>query len=334
LAGGDTPGWTSPPTVLADVVLIPGKLTARIVLVDFDSASGSVPCWVYVTDGLRAVGQSEIAFTLRRSADEAPKVVPSDPLGFFATVHGFAEQGRIVHAGGFTQFDAGGFMGDPSWRGFAYVPNHPGLVLPAPPDALVAIALMGVEMDVVKQHGATRITAQLGRAARHYPFQAWSERGRPPVFSPAALEESILTRVPTLRLSGTTAVKIGDHITLRIPPAAAAKLRSALASAPPERPFGLLCELDPGADACLVWQPGQRGPKAISAPGSRGERVSGCFVVFAGEQDGDAGQVFEDGFAFMLRNASFTALRRALGSGAPLDLPAAAPGMGLSLTWG
>src|SRR5262245_25725283 len=154
-----------PPTVLAQVVLAPGKLGARIFFCEINSGAGPVPCWVYVTEGLAAFGQREIAFALRIMPHENAGTPPPDVLHFYSTVLGLAEQGRLVDAGGFSGFGPGGFLGDPNLRGVGYLRNHPYLGLPAPADALVAIALMGIELEVAQQFGATRVAARLGQAA-------------------------------------------------------------------------------------------------------------------------------------------------------------------------
>jgi hypothetical protein len=323
----------NPPTLLAHVALVPGKLSARIVLAEIHSGAGPLPCWVYVTEGLRAFGQRELGFALRRLPHEAPNAAPPDPLQFFGAVCNLAEQGRLVDANGFSELGSNGFMGDRNWRGFGYLPNHPLLALPAPPDALAVIGLVGLEMDVAKRFGATRVAARLGQAARQYPFPTWAERGRACLVSPDSLEQTILNGVSVLSIPGATAVLADNRITLRLPPARAVMLRELLAQAPPNAAFGILCELDPSADALLVWQPGQRGPEAISPEGSRGARVGGCFVLFVGQQQADEGRVFEDGFALMVRDASNAAIRRALTSGTPLDLPATAPGMSFAIAW-
>jgi hypothetical protein len=320
-------------TIVAQTVLVPGRLSAQVLLHEISSNAGPVHCWVYLSEGLRALGQREIAFALRRMPEEAPQAFPPDMLHFFTTVLRLAEQGRLVDTGGFTEFGPPGFLGDPNFRGIGYLRMHPLFGLPAPPDALAAIGLMGHEAEVVKRHGLTRVMAFLGRVARQYPCPAWSERGRPCLVPPNMTDQSLLAGVASIFVPGTTAVVASNWISLRLPLRSLAEVRAQITQLPPETALALLAEPDVDANACLVWQPGQRSPEAISPPGSDGSRASGGFMLFVPQQTADAGQLMEDGFAFLLRDASWQATRNALCSGSPLQIQPMGQGMGLAIAW-
>ena len=73
-------------------------------------AGGEVPCWSYVTDGLRRHGQQELVFTLRRRSGETQ--IPQDPLDFFARVLRQLGTGQVLEAGGFSRYRSpDGFLG-------------------------------------------------------------------------------------------------------------------------------------------------------------------------------------------------------------------------------
>ena len=78
------------------VEVVPGKLSVRIYRHDVDTQHGPIACWSYVTQGLTALQQTEIVFTLRRDAGEPSDAFPRDPLQLFAAIHPLAEAGQRV----------------------------------------------------------------------------------------------------------------------------------------------------------------------------------------------------------------------------------------------
>jgi hypothetical protein len=74
----------------------------------------------------------------------------------------------------------------------------------------------------------------------------------------------------------------------------------------------LLTDIDPSANGCLVWEPGQHQPEAITPPGSDGSRLCGCFAMFVPGQAENDVQVFEDGIALMLTDDAWAEIRQAL----------------------
>jgi hypothetical protein len=286
-----------------------------------------------VTEGLRAFGQREIAFTLRRSASASPEKVSRDPLPFLSAIAPLAERGQIVDAGGFTQVGRHGLLaGFPALRGVAYETAYPMAGISLPEGCLAAIALVEHEMDTVKHFGALRVLSRIGREYRYFPTAPWCDPNRPALMLPEA--ETLLGKVACSRFAGTFVVLEGERLVLRMSRAAVPLCARALADFPANEVLALLPSLDPNADSCLVWSPGQRAPFAISPTGSGGRRMAGCFVLFVPEQEADGGQIIEDGFAMMLTDASWTKLRSAMTTGADLVLPSTEPDKkGLVLEW-
>ncbi len=326
-------GDTNPSQFPMQFELIPQTLRARVYLHDIDSIDGCVPCWSYVTDGLRAQGQKELIFTLRREPNEQPEAFPEAPLHFFQTVNQFAQEGQLVNEGDFTEFGASGFLGHSEVRAIAYIPPQPlaGVEMPSP--LLAAILLTHEELEVLKHLGVTRVIAHLGRAYSHYPYPPWSERSRASLVSMSTMQESILARVPRLRGPGIRACQEGNQISLRLLPQAGELLRSKLEQFPANTVLALLTELDPTANACMVWQPGQSTLEAIASPNSDGSRISGCFIAFVPQQAEDKGQVFEDGFIMLLTDTSWMLIRQAIKSGHSVSVPVTTNGLSLSLEW-
>jgi len=313
----------------ACIDLVPGKLSARVYLHEIDAAGDSVPCWSYVTDGLAALGQKEIVFTLRHGRDEAVDGFPQDPFHLFTTLYQLAGQGQLVDVGGFTQFGARAFFG----HHLAYLDPQPLTGVTLPQTAIAAFLVSLDELRALQEFGPTRLISRLGQASRHYPFPPWSDRLRRGLTFERTLQESVLTKVRRGRATGVQASQDGKRIMLTGTRPARGDWQQAVQQAEPTMPIALLTDLDSRADGCLVWEPGQSGPAAITPPGSKGSRVAGCFVLFIPEQTADGGQILEDGFAVTLTTPSWAAVRRALVESQTLSIPATGDGLSLCVEW-
>jgi hypothetical protein len=122
-------------------------------------------------------------------------------------------------------------------------------------------------------------------------------------------------------------------ITLRALPQTSEEMRNHLDQIPMNKPLVLLTKLDPSANACLVWEPGQSDPHAITPPNSSGTRMCGCFMLFVSEQSGDSGRIIEDGFAMKLTNESWATIRQAFKTREAVFIPATDKGMSFALEW-
>jgi hypothetical protein len=166
-----------------------------------------------------------------------------------------------------------------------------------------------------------RVLARLGAGYRFYPYPEWVDRRRASVVSKKWTDESIVSQMPVLHLPGAFVRFEGNRIVLRLLPGAGKRLGESIREVAQDQPAAVLTEVDPEANGCLTWRPGQQQPEAITPPESDGSALCGCFIGFVPEQDADAGQVFEDGFLLMLTADSWHSLREAITSGHPLELP-------------
>lgn len=313
----------------AEIELSPGTLRARVHLHDVNAQAGRVRCWTYLSDGLAMLGQAEVALTVAVDPGGDPGRFPADPLRLFVTLASLAAQGRVVEVGGVTELGGPGFMGR---RALLYASAPPLDGVPIKTGTLAIVAVTDAELAVQRAFGNTRVLAALGKAYRHYPFAPWLDRRRGDVISPQRTRGSILESVPRVHVPGSVRMEAGN-ILLRLRPQAAPRLAGALAGLPADAGFALLTEIDPVADGCLTWEAGQQSPAAITPPGSRGERLCGCFALFVPAQPEDGGQLFEDGLAAFLTSASAAALRGALSAQRPISLPARGGRLGVVVEW-
>ncbi len=300
-------------------------LAAGAVVRVFAHALGSITCFSYVTHGLARFGQAELVFTLQRAPDAGLDRIATEPLPLLRAIAGVAARGQLVGDAGITELGGNGLFGRPHLRGLAYQRAWPMAGVELADGCLAMIALVGPEMDVVKRYGATRVLARLGRASRFFPTAVWCDPDRAP--HAAVDEPTLLANVASGRFAGVSVVETADRISLRLP-----RALEVPALPPPEAALALLTSLDAGADACLVWSPGQREAEAITLPGSRAERISGCFAVFVPQEDADAFGAFEDGFACRLTDRSWAVVRDALVRKLDAVIPSSA-GKPLAIEW-
>ena len=314
-----------PPSAPVRVEIVPGRLSARVYTHDIATQQARIPCWSYVTDGLAAHDQAEIVFTLRREPEEG---VPDPPLQLFAAIHELAERGQRVTAGGQTEFGDGRFFD----RHVLYAPAQALSGVPLPPGCLTALLVTPDELRAARTFGSTRVLARMGQAATHYPFPPWADRRRRGMAVDRTLEASALAKLPRASAQDVRATLHGDRIVVSALRSEQPSWSGRLAQLPDRVPIALLTALDPTANGCLVWVPGQKEPEAIVPTGSDASRVCGCFLALFEDQPANAGKILEDGFAMQLTGEAWQALRRALIEGEELAIPAT-DAMSLALTW-
>jgi hypothetical protein len=294
-----------------------------------DSQFGPVACFSYVTDGLRASGQKEMILTVSDDREEVHP--PMVPLQFFARVNELAVQGNVVDIGGFSYIEPVAFMGHFSAVLYEQSQSFPGL--PTPANALMAILATEDEVEVAKRCGISRVLVRLGDSYRYFPFPPWSDRARSSVVTQDFWRQSLLSRMPMLIAPGITVRQEGERVIVRLASRVAVLANEMLSKLPDDIPIALCANLDPEADGMLVWQPGQREPRAIVPPGSKGERMGGCFIIMLPENLTNENEVFEDGFISKLTNSSWQEVIEALRSGEPISVRGMAGSSVFDLTW-
>jgi len=337
-------GTRGEPLALVDV--IPGKLRARVFSHVIDAPAGPVPCWTFVTDGLLALGQKEIALSVKREPGEAESAYPRGPLALFEVVHGYAARKVLVQEGGSSQLDRArpGLLRD-DLHGVLYTPSQSLAGMSAPGPYLTAILLTGPELDAAQQFGMLRMMTRLGEKYRFYPTAPWADLRRAELARPEAMADSFLGRVARLALYTASARQEsapgregsfggpGARVVLRLRSAARPGIDEALTKLDADEAVALLLNLDPEADAAMTWTPGQTSPSAIAKPGAKGARIAGNFVVLAPGVDRDGAQGLEDGFSVFLTRASWQKVRAALAQGQPVEVPPSGDLMAFAITW-
>jgi hypothetical protein len=303
----------------------------------FDALEGFVPCWTYVSHGLKQVGHKEVVLSVQRSAGESLDAYPRDLLAIFGWLYGRAREGRVTEVGSVVDVELGhvASLGEPTRRGLAFTPGEDLAAIALPRPSMTAVLLTGNELDAVRQFGLVRFMGQLGSRYRYFPTAAWCVRGRPDVTSPTDMSSSVLTRStyvrmlhthaylrgietrrevqsPTGSLDNNRVTYVRQEMVLELSTSAAAELGRFLGQFPHDTALSLIMSPDPDADASMVWTPGQKGMNAITQGGT-GLRIAGNHIVFVPGQPTDQVRVLEDGFALLLTNTTWQEIRQLFG---------------------
>jgi hypothetical protein len=308
------------------VELIPGKLAAQIYQHELTTQQGPILCWTYVSDGLQRLGQPDVSITLLRQTNTP---APQEPLHLLAMLHQLAQQGQIVQAGGWTEFGSRKFFD----RHLVYIPAQPLDTVTLPPATIIAISVTDDELKTVQETGILRVMARLGQQARYYPCPPWLDPKRPGIRFDQTRHESLLSRIARLCFPQVRVLRTHDQLIMRLSPSVRQQLSQQLGQIDEHMPVAFLTNLDAEADGCLVWEPGQTEPAAITPPDSRGERICGCFIACVPDQESNGGQLFEDGFVAFLTAIEWQSVRQALRDGQAMQVTATTGRLPLRIEW-
>lgn len=320
------------PQRLTTIELPHTQLRVHVELSTVDARDGLLSCWTLRSEGFAAQGQPELWFTLLRGLTDAREDFPHAALSLFRGAWERSEAGRALAPGDVVELEEAGFAGRAEVRGVAFLPAYPvGELAPAQGD-LQVLLLLGAELEQAQAFGVTRVAARLAQSTGHFPAPVWNDPRREPLTARERLEQSALWQAPRVWMPELEVALAQDRVTLTCPREHAQRLSKALAHWKGEGALALLTLLAPGADACLVWQPGQSEAVAVAPADGEGARVGGCFLVLVA---GPATRVtvLEDGFAWHLSPEDATALLACAAETRELERSPAGEPLGLALRY-
>lgn len=283
-------------------------------------ASGTREAQVYVSDGLRALGQSELLISIVRRDGEDAESLDLAMAGLFGSVYAMASQKRLLGPGAMIELAEGGFV-EPRFGGLACASGAWARAL-APSGSTCVVPLTRGEVTVAKSAGVGRILARLGEACGQFPFPIAWDRDRADVSHGDEETKSIRMRVPRALVPGLSVTMTGSKITMRLPRGADGAMKQLFERVPADKAIALDAEPALDTDAWLTWKPAQAAPSAIAAQGRDPQRVAGHVLLIAPGAPNDAIRLTEDGFAALLTDPTCVAMREALATGKPYELVA------------
>jgi len=213
------------------------------------------------------------------------------------------------------------------------MPAHAIATVSMAPDTIMAISVTDDELLAVQAFGILRVMARLGQQARYYPCPPWLDPSRPGIVFAQTRQDSLLARLPCVYSPQVRILRRHDQLMLRVAPASRSHLAEQLNQFAENIPIALLTDLDAEADGCLVWEPGQTEPNAITPPESQGAQIGGCFVACVPEQETTGGRLVEDGFVVFFTAGEWHAVRQALHDGQPIQVAGTDGQLPLRVEW-
>ena len=284
------------------------------------TAQEPLPCWSYVTHGFEAWDQRELVLTVKREPGEPPELYPQDPIDVLTALGPVVTAEQKLGVGSYLFRAAGpGLFG----AHVLCVDAIPLAGVDLPANALAGIAITDHELNTVKAFGLTRQMARLGREAQFYPCPVWSDRARLRRRQPSN-EETMLGEMGVVSIPGLSVLYDTQTLAISATAQARADLKE-LREWSGEVVFAILTRIDRRANGCLVWEPGLRGMNAIVPPGSKANRLSGCFLMIVSPGPRNEFRIMEDGFALLLTPEASDSLRDALRNGVRLELATDGP---------
>jgi hypothetical protein len=307
--------------LILETDLIPEKLKLRVYKHEIETSPDPLAVWTYLSVGLQNVGHPEVRMTF--PCVESSEGAYREPVTLLENIYAFAEKGDLVGPMDQTWFDRD-MLG---FRRIVYIvaTEFPGVN--TPPNTLHAIFLKERESEELQTQGCPlRLLTRLGQYYFYYPWPPWSDPARPDLGATPDQPTSILAQAHRLLTPGCCIVKDTNAVALQLLPSNIPDLRKAIEAVPAGKFFVLMTGLDPAAHACMVWQPGQEHPTAISGsldvPAGQttvldhaNAKMAGCFAAFAPGIDWSGATALEDGYFVGLTDLDWRRVRQALENG-------------------
>jgi hypothetical protein len=333
------------------VDLIPGRLRIGLTEDTWHTVRGEYRTLTIVTDGLAPLNQREIIFSLQPGVGEGSDLM-NDMMRLIDFIFEEACRGNRVGVGGLTVMspDLPGFWGPDGFAGFLYAYPTPFYGSEEELSShLAAVPVKREELNVLTRFGHTRVLAKLGERYLIYPFPAFGERVRPPVFGPGDMETSILNSFQSIECydscvwainagsvkdSGTPSERVNwtpGRATLVVGEESAFQLRGHLPKLASQGHLSLFTSVFPEITSCLVYKPGSSIPSMIRGP-EFDARCAGNYVTVAQSATNHIVCV-EDGFGVVLDNRSWLQLIEALETHRAVQFSAEGEFPGFELGW-
>lgn len=301
-------GWADP---LAHKVLQGTSATVDIFLTKVKDAKGS-RAWCYKSSGLKP---QDLTVTVLIKPGEEDAEYPEEPVKLLQS---FALQKAPLEGARVADLQGKSFLNG-AMTGLLFVEGEALVNVPHSEDCLAIVGLFQNEMDVADLAGPSRVMGALANQTRFYPCPVWCDRGRTSTFTSANLQQ--MKEEPTSKVfpyhSDASIMTSKGLMSLRIRPQTGQKVAADLAA---HKAVRLGLEIDPRANAFLIWTSQQDHLEAVNPHHSDGSQMSGQHVVFLPGQKQDECRTFGDGYILFLTTQSFQKLVAALKNGSPFSL--------------
>lgn len=311
--------------------LVPKRLVVSIYQHKLLGRGSHIPCWIFVTEGMRVFKQKELVLVIRIEDAEDFKKFPKPPIQLFMHLFKAVAQKKRFHIGGVTPLGEKGFMG---FAGIGYTHELiPSKELQLPMPHLSCIFLTKEELMAARTLGLTRVLARMGFEQNRFPIYPWNEMKRSGLPMHAVIKQSEFKGVPIINVDYCSVNLVnGETVSLVLAPIAQAQLAKFIKDNNNPRQFGLITQLYSYHEGALAWLPLKEQVEMNLHPDSDGELIAGGFALFRRDEHSGA-SMLEDGFSIKLDEEGWTSFRNALIGKQNLQIAAKGSDMGFQLIW-
>lgn len=311
--------------------------TAEVRVLALDEVPGKVPAtWVFVSEGLAALGQPELVLTLQRERGESADGYPADAPIIVASL------AKAVKAG--QRFKPWQAAGIPS--GMLGRADLTGIIVaPAPLDPRVTVIgptlglllLTKDELAVALRFGGPRVANLLANRQGFFPFPYWVDRRHESVCSSKEMNASLIGQIERRQFLRGAGVWVETErepgrVVLRLDRAAGRQLAKTLRELGDHVALFLVAPPE-DVDARIVWTKLGDRQIVIADKRSRSARTAGNFLAIMTSDEEVGAAVVEDGFTLLIPKARWAEAVAAFEGGQPLELAESSRHLAFTLRW-
>ena len=311
--------------------MVPKRLVVSVFKHELVGIGSHIPCWVFVTQGMRAFKQKEFVLVLRAGKDGNDKAFPKAPLQLMLFLYKAVSQKRTFNVGDIIRLGEKGMLG--YWgMGFTYelvVSNK--LNLPA---QYLTCVLLGKEGLIAGQaFGLTRVLARMSYEANRFPIGAWNDLDRNDIPLKATITNSEFKNVSSLALKHCSVNLLeGEKVVLVLSPLVHNAICNFVKAQGSTARLGFITQLLPYHEGSLVWLPEKDSIEMNVLPDAEGNLIAGSFLLITrSEQMGTT--MLEDGFELQIDAQTWPQLATALMRKQNIVIPANNGEMEFNLIW-
>ena len=292
---------------LATRTLPESGLTVDVYLTSVNDQKGS-RAWCYRTSG---PGPVELSLTLLIAPGEKDTDFPEEPLRLLDSLTSRPDE------------LAPGLLGSnqpvfkPEMTGILLVPEDPLEGVPGSEGGFAVVPLFTNEVKVAQMAGASRVMGALAEQVRYYPCPTWCDRGREATFSEddiAQMTAGPLHSLPILHTDASAMIS-DDILSLRM---TAETARLAAEELQGKGLARLSLDIDPRANAFLIWTRDPKQLAAVNPHESDGSKLSGQYILILPDQE-QVCRILSDGYVVSLTQESLVELLSALETAGSFD---------------
>ena len=296
---------------LATRTLPDSGLTVDVYLTSVNDQKAS-RAWCYRTSGL---GPGELSLTLLIAPEEKDNDFPEEPL---RVLDNLAKQPDKLTPGLLSSSQP---IFRPEMTGLLLVPEDALEGIPGSQGGYAVVTLFANEVRVAQMAGASRVMGALAEQVRYYPCPIWCDRSRDVTFSEddiAQMSNGPLSSLPILHTDASAMIS-DDTLSVRMTEDTARLVAEELQEKGLAR---LSLEMDPRANAFLIWTRDPNRLAAVNPHESDGSKLSGQYILIVPDEE-QVCRILSDGYAVGLTEKALGQLLSALETGGSFEAPLA-----------